>query len=323
MPRKRALPYKFDREKLEIDVVGVDVGGRDKENAVRRSKHQIPLQKSEDWQETTITVEVEIHDTATDLLPPDEKNNPPWEVVLVASCTETKWRRRFPLDSDPGNGRWSGGVTVQRKTVRGTLDFQAFLVRTKKLSNGNTGYARRKNARLASSPQWKVYFDDPQMPSGGGLEFWWESFEENDHLPDSDKHIYYIDLSDDPPNVYLNSDVEELESILHSEATRGSKAAVRNVIEDSLAQSIWLVLAMDSILSKRDKNMEKRELQQEWRENVFDRFNEDLYGRGIENPDTDIREPESLSKVLQELVAAVQQRVNTRKSTDKIIDELR
>ncbi|WP_162893012.1 hypothetical protein [Salinibacter ruber] len=320
MPRERALPYRFDREQLDLYVVGVDVGGRDKENAIRRTKQQIPLQESENWNETTLTVEVELHESAHELLPEDERVDPPWEVVLATRCTEAKWRRKFHLEND--HGRWTGGITVKRDEVRGALDLQAFLVRTAEAGAESSEFARRKSARLASSPEWKVYFDEPQMPSGGGMEFWWESFEENERLPDSDKHIYYIDLSDNPPTVYLNQDVQELQSILHSKATRGSEAAIRNLVEDSLGQSLWLTLAIDSILSKRDENMEER-VPRDWKVNVFRRFEEELYGRGIPAPDEDIRDPEALEEVLQELVEAVQEHVNTRKSTEKIINELR
>lgn len=322
MPRKRALPYRFDSEQLTVFVVGVEVGGRDKQNAVRRSKHQIPLQEMEDWGKTILTVEVKPHDAATELLPEAERVDPPWEVVLVSKCTEAKWRKRVELKKEPNSDRWTGGVTVTRDEVRGAMNLQAFLVRTSTREEDDSGFARRKNARLASSPVWTVYFDDPQMPSGGGMEFFWKSFEEEKNLPESDRHVYYVDLSDDPPTVYLNEDVQGLKPILHSEATRGSQAAIRNVIEDSLGQSVWITLAVDSILSRREKDMEDR-VPVQWKENVFQRFEENLYSLDIDAPDEDIRDPEAAGEVLQSLARSVQSRVNIRKSTDKLIDELR
>lgn len=319
MPRRRALPYRFDKEELNLKIVGVNVGGGPLGNRINEDKLTVELQDQKEWSEGEVRLEARVHEQAEEnLIPEDERISPPWKIDAVLFCREAKWRHCVSLDCGE-DGIWKGVIPLRRSELSGTLAVKAFLIRTHDRQDPAHGFASKANVRLASSKEWKIYADDPQTPPGEYLEVEWIDFAESDkdRIKDFASHIYYLDFGENPPVLYLNSGIAGLKDALESRATRGVPAAVRDVLFDSIAQSVWIAVAMNAVLSARDENGEEQALD-DWQKNVLRKFETKLMGR-FQNITRAARNPNEAPALLEEIISAVQGQVDMKKSTNKLL----
>jgi hypothetical protein len=317
MPKQTALPYVYAEDELSLYVVDAQLDDTDHEGRIALDKRRVALEDLEDWDTATFLVEVEApDDIAERLLPQDERSDPPWEIALVVFCSEAKWRKQFPLERKNGSG-WRGQIEVSRNNIRGALDLQAFLVRTDDREEPVGKYAHRSNVRLASSQEWKIYFDESQSPPGGYLPTVWKDFSEDEELQPKSEQIYHLDFSRNPPVLYLNNSITGLERILENQGTTGLSPAVRDTLYDSIAQSVWMSLGMNAFLSAYNDEGEEEALS-DWEQSVFDRFRKRLMD-DFDDPGRSARRPEDIDGLMQAMCDAVQNEVNLHESTEKIL----
>lgn len=319
MPRRRALPYRFDEEELELKITEVIVGGGPLGNRIKEDKLTVELQDQKEWPTGEVHIEARVHEHAEEnLIPEDERSNPPWKIDATLLCREAKWRNCISLDCEK-DGVWRGVIPLHRSELSGTLSIRAFLIRTHDRQDAVHGFASKANVRLASSKEWKIYADDPQTAPGEYLEVEWINFatSNKDRIQDFSSHIYYLDFGENPPVLYINSGVAGLKDALESRATRGAPAAVRDVLFDSIAQNVWTALAMNAVLSARNEDGEEQSLD-DWQKNVLGKFGTKLMGRFQDITHT-ARNPSEVPALLEEIISAVQGQVDMRKSTNKLL----
>jgi hypothetical protein len=320
MPKRVALPYVYAREALSLSVRSLELDRDDYSNRVETETRQVFLEDVKSWSTASLLVQVEAPGGLTErLLPEDERKSPPWKAVLVASCTESKWRKKYTLEPAGDNrGRWKGGLDIERDELRGTLQLCAYLVRTKERDKQAGKYAHRENVRLASTSEWRVYFDDPQTPPGGYMDVIWKNFEEEELLSDFSDSVYHLSFGKSQPVLYLNEGIGGLHPILHSNASTGTTAAIRDVIEDSISQCVWMALAINALLSVGGDD---DKMPNDWKQAVGEMLEQELYPR-VKNPSEAIRSKEEVDTVIQAVTASVQEKIDMKKSTQKIIKNL-
>lgn len=325
MPRRRALPYRFADEALTLSVTDVTLGDKPFVNRIEANKRVVELQDRTDWTEGTVHLEARLPEGAAgELLPEDERGEPPWRIDAVLSCREAKWRDALTLDPPERSGSpWCGELTLHREALRGTLSVRAFLVRTRdRPSRPEPGFASNAGARLASSPGWKLYTDDPQAPPGEYLDIEWIDFAEElnkDSTQDIERHVYHLDFDVTPPKLYLNKRVSGLKEALDARGSHGLPPTVREVLFDSIAQTAWMTLAVSALLSagSDDDEGDGETALDGWQKNVLKTFSNRL--SQFDDLPGSLRDPSSVQPALQALAASVQDKVGMRKSTDMLL----
>jgi hypothetical protein len=91
-----------------------------------------------------------------------------------------------------------------------------------------------------------ILIDPPEL-KGDRLEIRFERFKEVDSLKEYADTVYKLDLnSGDNPVLFINTGITGLQQILDYRASHGGKAAVRDALNHSIAQAVWLELIISA-----------------------------------------------------------------------------
>ena len=321
------FPYPFQEEALDLAVTSVELDGHpcDEELIDHDSCSIILLH--ENWKKAKVGIEVAIPEQLSELvLPPSERNAPPWATVVVADCDLARWREslRQPVSSDDSTSTFD--LSFDKDALRGSVRVQAILVRTKDLAQESDGrFAALTGMRLASSNVWTIQIDE--MPSiDSFIEIKWDDFSKpkNQFLNAHPDVVYYLDFTQDPPVLWLNEAIRDLKTIIHSSARRGQTASVRDALFHSIAQPVWMSLIMDVVNTLAD---EKGEPSLEWQKSVLRQCARLVFpDNSLENAQEEFvkqaKDPSQVSTLLQELLAALQKKLKVSKSTESLLGEL-
>ncbi|HYF80525.1 MAG TPA: hypothetical protein VD973_25740 [Symbiobacteriaceae bacterium] len=173
-------------------------------------------------------------------LHPSELSQPPAELRLVLQAIEARQRRSIRLTGTGGVYRTA--QTLKKRDWCGTLHVQAFLVRNAANPALPPGYARDHGAMLASSDEIEILFDEyAAPPTGGLLENRWVNFAQADQewLRRQGDNLFALDITSDPPVLFLNSAVDGAQSTLNSDAPHGRRARIRDLTFNLIAHQVW------------------------------------------------------------------------------------
>lgn len=173
-------------------------------------------------------------------LHPGELSQPPAELRLILQAIEARHRRSIRLTGT--GGVYRSTLTLRKRDWCGTLRVQAFLVRNASNSALPSGYARDHGAMLASSDEIELQFDENAAPPTGGLlENRWVDFTqaEQEWLRRQGDNLFALDITSDPPILFLNSAVNGAQSTLNSEASHGRRARIRDLTFNLIAHQVW------------------------------------------------------------------------------------
>jgi hypothetical protein len=226
------LPYATAGKILAITLSEVTLTG---------SKETVPAEfpvnlSGISW--TTCTLELSLSTNIDELLkclPEQEREPKHLEALARVSGRSVRWRSLIRLEPSVTGG-WKGSLTLNRAEVR--------------------GLASDAGARLAWSERVAIQ-TDYLPPSGDHLDIRYESFGASDQslLKQSGDHAYVLDLTEATspnPILWLNTDVRGLQRVLDSHATRGKMAAVRDTVNHSISQVVWLELIVAAASAAED-----------------------------------------------------------------------
>lgn len=332
MTLKRALffPYPYEGESLPLSIEQVIVDGRARTGLVRAAANTVALHEVPGWSSAKLLLSCEVpEDLAARVLPEDERGAPPWRCTAVTLCRPTRWRAGTPLEQRSAT-RWGGDVELRAEEVQGPVRLTVVLTRTAEAeAKAGAPFARAEGARLASSHSWTIQVTDPHAAPGRYLAVRWENFAAStvDALRQQAKHVYFLELdsSRGAPVLWLNSGVEDLQSVLDSKATHGPRAATRNALFDSIAQTVWVTLVVAAAEHLADRiEEEEDEAGAGWQELVLEAIAPGVFP-DLEEPEAarrlalELRTPARRSLILQSIVTAVQDRLDLVKSTRGLI----
>lgn len=329
MPLKKALfyPYAFAEEELNIEILDAIVDSNSFSDRINLQTLALNLQDISDWKTASLKVRITLPDNAAErLLPVKERSSPPWRALVSLSCERTRWRRGYPLSMEGDKATWEGSLEIERQLLRDTVKIRAYLVRTASGSVIDPEFADRKGTRLASSPQWELQIDHTRLPPGNYLDVRWENFNTSDHpvRVRTPTLLYYLDFTDAIPVLWLNEGIDDLKPVLMSLGTVGSRAAVRNILFDSIAQSVWVGLVMHAATAAGDDESEPPE---EWQRGILLQFAPLVYSDcsrelAVEQLISAAKDREQIPTLIELILVAVQSKLNLAKSTGGILNIL-
>jgi len=132
-------------------------------------------------------------------------------------------------------------LELNRSEVLGAVDVTVFVVRKAKQER-DIAFASDTAARLIASRRLAIRIDPVERRPGPGLAIQWESFKSSQH-PYRSKNVavlFHLDTAKGEPVLFLNKDSDpDLQVILGSEAPRGRRAVLRNLLFSSIAMPVW------------------------------------------------------------------------------------
>ena len=152
---EHALTLRYD---LKADHLEVGETGRILAEAVPESE---PVR---------LALAVSVEDGTYDrVLPEDERDHPPVEVVVaVRSITA---RERAALKLQLSDGGWHGDIEIPKKDLFGEVTLEPMLIRT--AAGDDAGYAEHIGALIADGEAVTVEIDEAPVPPGGFLDRNW------------------------------------------------------------------------------------------------------------------------------------------------------
>lgn len=162
-------------------------------------------------------------------------------LFIRADCIRT--HNRFAatvIDAFDGDGEYEFEIPIERDRVAESVRFEPVLIRGSHPSQVDYSYGQTPGMRLADGEPFI-------LDSTGGdegetfLPVEAVSFEEEDR----DDHLFYLDHSvASEPVLYIDSDVELLETALKNRARHGVKRWTKETLERLIVQPVWVELIL-------------------------------------------------------------------------------
>ena len=246
--RRRFLPYAFGERALplEVSAIGFDGETVDLATVYCRSTRSLDLREFGGHAQP-VTVHLESPgvdpEVASTLVPKSELPHPPLRIVAVATDAAGWYRTTRVLE--PCKAGYAGVLELVPADSTGHIDVEAVAVRSEDAGrNSQSGIATRAGMRVATSAPIRVMTRDPAVTPGGALDVRWEDFRASTH-PERKRgsdRIFYLETTLDPPILWLNRANPDLVAVLESKGTRGSKAMVRDLLNQAIALPVWYAL---------------------------------------------------------------------------------
>lgn len=105
------------------------------------------------------------------------------------------------------------------------------------------------NRYFGESEEWNIWVSAPEIPIlTGDLQVQWAEFENDEKCPQViekafRKHAYYVDVTADPPIIYLNDNMPDLRRLFDETPRRtATERALRDAHFATIASSGWLAM---------------------------------------------------------------------------------
>ncbi len=329
------FPYPYEGETLSLEVGRVWIDGRERKGFSDPERRLVSLHELPGWREGSLEVSCRPPPgLAQRTLPANEWEAPGWRCDVIGLCGPTRWRLPFRLDGPP-EGPWTGKVHLRRDALQGVARLTAQLTRARDTTRRGP-FASRMGAKLASAPDWQLRIDDPRMSAGKYLRIRWEDFAKSELgvLQQNDHQIYFLEIEGEGggPILWLNSGVEDLQTVLDSKASSGPRAATRNALFDSIAQPVWLALVMRAArkFAEREEDDAGEPFESEgggWEESVLATIAEEVFPdeeseKAVSDLAQGLSDPEQQVDLLQRVSLAVQRHLVLQKSTVALLRAL-
>jgi len=267
--RQRFLPFAFVRQGLEVTVAALTLDGT-KETAPVDPDRRVVSLEGDDWQRAQLSVEVNVSTALlAAVVPPSEQRADgvtPVALLLVLRCAETRLRRPIWLSRGPlPAGCHRTDVAIDRHEVRRSAELHAYLVRAATAETPTAGYAWLAGARLADARTWDIRCEPRPVPPGRFLDVRYRSFREDEVLAPFHANVYHLELDDEQPVLWVNTDHGQLTPILSDKGSTGKRARLREVFYDLIAQGVWTQLFLRALDDLRSDG----ELTYDWEDTVL------------------------------------------------------
>lgn len=325
--RTTALPYPYLDSGLDFELEEYSIdGGEMKSLDLKPGQSEIDLASSlpdeEDWQSVTLLGELDVpKQTVDSVFPEDERKNPPAKLYVTVRCHETIYRDKVALSESSTNaGTYDVDLELPKSAFRGTVELCPYLVRTK--TRKATGYASKKNFRVASGPTYRAVIDraeDEEPPAIDGEPV---NFSQVSHLPSGDK-LYYLDFRNESrPKLWINSDHPRITEVLQSRGSVGAEARMRDVILDEMSYGVWFqLLVRAGAAVDEDGNVDH-----EWQQTILKTFAQNLYDiddleEATRRLRSDLDDLDSLPHVIGRIDDELQEYIDPRTQLINLMEE--
>ncbi len=325
------FPYRFQPSGVTLKVKDVSLDGRVYSQLVRGDAGTVDLTAFPTWTTAEVEVDVEIASSMPEsVLPKGEQAEKPWRVVVTAvslmgSARQVGWRQSERLAAVDGNNiNWSGKLRFNRSDTGVAIRLRAFVTRAQSPTLPLSGYANEPSMRLAQSEEWIIQIDPKSIPPGKAMRVDWVNFKTSqdarlNKTPDS---LYFLDLDQDMPILYLNEDIQDFKAVLTKPGHTGSAAAIRDTLFRSIAQPVWLTLALVSATSHHEDESERPEWQQSVLKQIAPRiYPEESAEVAVEKLLLDGRELQGQTLLLQRLIPVIENYLELKKTTTRLFKD--
>jgi len=214
-----------------------------------------PDEELGDWTSVRFEVSAVLPESAVRALLPEGSDLDADCVMLVSMiCDATKLRRRVFLTKNADRaGEWYGTIDLRLANVRDAIEFKPVLARTRDLPEAVTNVdgealATYRGAILGYGDPVVVRIDEPKERHGG-LRVRWENFKESEHQwrRTHATEMFFVDVSEDEPEVVLNGAHEELKRTLMKKRARGAEASIKAALIAYVAHTTWTTLFLAAL----------------------------------------------------------------------------
>ena len=190
-----------------------------------------------------------------DLLPKDSRLDENAEMLVSANCISTKLRERVFLTRDSDRaGEWYGEMTFSAEDLADVVELTPLLARKTRfpgepVDNDGQLLAAYEGALIGFGETIRLFVDPPTDSRGGSLKVAWENFSTspNEWRRSHAHEMFYIDTSDEAPQVLLNSAHDLLKQMLSKRRPRGPEAGIKASIIAYIAHTAWSTLFLSSL----------------------------------------------------------------------------
>jgi hypothetical protein len=218
---------------------------------------------------------------------------------------------------------YSGSVQLKRDDIAGAVEITFMLVRTTRCVIIDEGWAVESGARLASARPWEIRFDSNLAPRGDYLDVREEDFRQAGParfaFPDA---MYQLDTDGETPILWLNSAHKRTTSVLHSAASVGRTARIRDVAFDRISVSVWIRLFLQAA-----RDVVRDDETAAWKTAVLRHWLPSLYPDAtdhesrVEELRKELRDADE-GRILGRLDLAIQTELETARLFDSLTDEI-
>ena len=184
-------------------------------------------------------------------------------IMIVAKCPTTRLRQSINPDViRPDLGIWKGVIKLDLINFKQAINVMGIL----------SGSAMDLSDRFFGKTEvWTIYLDDMAKPVGrGALPVLWIDFtnsEEHYYLRSYRNEPYYLNLSENPPELYLNSAFEGLPELFPDEGRPiGPLLPLHESTRIGIAKAVWLELFQVAVTGIRDPDIEDTDEEPQWPE---------------------------------------------------------
>ena len=322
------FPYYFQPDGVTLQIKALYIDNKAYPHLVNHENNTVDIATFPNWTNAELAVQAEINSQVPQVaFPPAERTACPWRVVvriesLMGNTKQVGWRERQELaPSDDNSLQWNGKLEFSRNDVGAALRLCAFVTRSKDSISSPSGFANESGLRLAKSPEWVVQIDPRSLPPGKSMQVKWMNFKtcSDLRLNQAYENIYFLDLDQNVPILYLNEDVQDLKPILSREGHIGAVAAMRDALFHSIAQPVWLSLILISVTTQHEDETARPE----WQQSVLRRIAPVLYpdlgeANAIKKLLADGQNPQAHILLLQRLTTTIQTMLDLKKTTIRL-----
>ena len=319
---QRFFPWTHEDHGLGLAIVGGTLDARRIEGIDRRSR---VLDLTTSWERARLERELRARRRVVRrVVAKHERDRPPVAVLLALRCQATCLRRQIGLRdwAEGTNERLDFELVLEREQLAGTVEIDAFLVRTEPLTGQGGGVASRRGARLASARPWIVQIDQPPARSGNYLDVQYRSFCSDPSVPASlHATLYRLDLERDDPILFLNADHTLVRAVLDNKGTRGRRPRVRELLYERIEAGVWSQL----ILRASARLVEDGELVYAWEHAILEQWLPRLYPDRADDASRRHaleRDYPNLPGLLAKLDGVIQASGQLALTATKLVDEL-
>jgi hypothetical protein len=203
--------------------------------------------KLRSWSKAKLSIRLLLPEDAIRSVLPDTRGLGVDTVPLVSMrCRATRLRRRIPLSLTQARANeWGAEVEFRRDDTSGAVELVPLLVRTRELPDPTFDPAgiqlgRFRGAILGVGQPFILRIDPPKEKNGA-ITVRWDDFRESDNpwCREHNKHMFFVDTSEDNPEVVLNSAHEILRQVLNKKRPIGAEAGVKASILTYIAHCAW------------------------------------------------------------------------------------
>lgn len=262
--RVRAWPYPIAaRSAVRLVIERARADGR--ELAIDDERSRIEL--GDRFERVRIEGRVELDGSITQLLPQDE-STAALALAIVWRCEGTRLRRALRVALD--EPRFA--LELAYDDLDGDVLLVAQLVRA--TEGTSRRHARGQGAWLGGSAEWTLASRAEPPRDGRFLEVQYQRFSEDATLAALGPVLYRLEVDDDEPKLWLNSDHTRAAAVLSERGTRGVRARLRETIYDRIACGVWTQLFVHAVAARDD------EVRAPWHDAVLDELLPEVF-RGV------------------------------------------